>query len=77
MMSVRVKRLGLIVAMGEGRCATWPGGAEAAEMRGRAGTARAVPVHLAVDLEKAHGTHESPDKLLARPVERCPQAEVL
>jgi pre-mRNA-processing factor 6 len=28
-------------------------------------------------LEKAHGTHESLDKLLASAVECCPQAEVL
>ncbi|KAI9440170.1 hypothetical protein F5148DRAFT_841227 [Russula earlei] len=33
--------------------------------------------HRAADLEKAHGTHECLDKLLARAVECCPQAEVL
>jgi pre-mRNA-processing factor 6 len=31
----------------------------------------------AADLEKAHGTRENLDKLLARAVECCPQAEVL
>ena len=29
------------------------------------------------DLEEAHGTHESLDKLLARAVECCPRAEIL
>ena len=31
----------------------------------------------AADLEKAQGTHESLDKLFARAVECCPQAEIL
>ena len=31
----------------------------------------------AADLEKAHGSHESLDKLLAHAVECCPQVEVL
>jgi pre-mRNA-processing factor 6 len=74
----------------EDRLATWLGDAEAAEARGRVGTARSVLAYAlrvfpdrrdlwrrAADLEKAHGTHESLDKLLARAVECCPQAEVL
>ena len=74
----------------EDRLATWLGDAEAAESRGRVGTARAVLAYAlrvfpdrrdlwrrAADLEKTHGTRESLDKLLARAVECCPQAEVL
>ncbi|KAI0291955.1 PRP1 splicing factor, N-terminal-domain-containing protein [Russula brevipes] len=74
----------------EDRLATWLGDAEAAEARGRVGTARSVLAYAlrvfpdrrdlwrrAADLEKAHGTHESLDKLLARAVECCPQAEIL
>ncbi|KAF8503248.1 hypothetical protein F5888DRAFT_1799581 [Russula emetica] len=74
----------------EDRFTTWLGDAEAAEPRGRAGTARAVLAFAlrvfpdrrdlwrrAADLEKAHGTHETLDKLLARAVECCPQAEIL
>ncbi|KAF8503245.1 hypothetical protein F5888DRAFT_1861437 [Russula emetica] len=73
----------------EDRFTTWLGDTEAAEARGRVGTARAVLAFTlrvfpdcrdlwrrAADLEKAHGTHESLDKLLARAVECCPQAEV-
>ncbi|KAN0112057.1 PRP1 splicing factor, N-terminal domain containing protein [Russula decolorans] len=74
----------------EDRFATWLGDAEAAEARGRVGTARAVHAFAlrvfpdrrdlwrrAADLEKAHGTHESLDELLAHAVKCCPQAEVL
>ncbi|KAF8483096.1 hypothetical protein F5888DRAFT_1812628 [Russula emetica] len=63
----------------EDRFTTWLGDTEAAEARGRVGTARAVLAFTlrvfpdcrdlwrrAADLEKAHGTHESLDKLLAR-----------
>jgi pre-mRNA-processing factor 6 len=69
---------------------TWLGDAEVAEARRRVGTAHAVlafalrvfPDRLdlwrrAADLEKAHGTHKILDKLPARVVECCPQAEVL
>jgi pre-mRNA-processing factor 6 len=74
----------------EDRLATWLGDAEAAEVRGRVGTARAVLAFAlrvfpdrrdlwrrAADLEKVHGSRETLDKLLARAVECCPQAEVL
>ncbi|KAF8488328.1 hypothetical protein F5888DRAFT_1878583 [Russula emetica] len=73
----------------EDRFTTWLGDTEAAEARGCVGTARAVLAFTlrvfpdcrdlwcrAADLEKAHGTHESLDKLLGRAVECCPQAEV-
>ncbi|KAF8488325.1 hypothetical protein F5888DRAFT_1809771 [Russula emetica] len=63
----------------EDRFTTWLGDVEAAEARGLIGTARAVLAFAlrvfpdrrdlwrrAADLEKAHGTHETLDKLLAR-----------
>ena len=74
----------------EDHFATWLGDTEAAETCGHVGTAHAVLAlalrvfpdrrnlwRRAADLEKAHGTHESLDKLLAHAVECCPQAEVL
>ena len=74
----------------EDHFATWLGDTEAAETCGHVGTAHAVLAFAlcvfpdrrdlwrrAADLEKAHGNHESLDKLLACAVECCPQAEVL
>ncbi len=71
------------------RFATWLGDAEAADARGHVCTAHAVFAFSlrvfpdrhslwrhAANLENAHGTHESLDKLLTRAVECCPQAEV-
>ena len=74
----------------EDHLAMWLGDAEAAEAPGCVGTARAVlafVLHVfpdcrdlwrrAADLEKAHRSHESLDKLLVHAVECCPQVEVL
>ncbi|TFK38187.1 PRP1 splicing factor, N-terminal-domain-containing protein [Crucibulum laeve] len=74
----------------EDRLDTWVGDADAAEAKGRVGTARAVLAYAlkvypdrrslwmrAAELEKSHGTRESFDAILQRAVHHCPQAEVL
>ncbi|KAF9490995.1 hypothetical protein BDN71DRAFT_1453513 [Pleurotus eryngii] len=78
-------------AMGEDeKLDVWLGDAEAAESRGKMGTARAIIAYAlrcypgrktlwmrAAELEKAHGTRESLDAILERAVHHCPQVEVL
>ena len=74
----------------EDRLDTWMGDAEAAESRGKVGTARAILAYAlrvfpdkrllwrrAADLERTHGTRESLSAILERAVHHCPQAEVL
>lgn len=74
----------------EDRLDTWMGDAEAAEQRGRVGTARAILAYAlrvfpdkrrlwrrAADLERTHGTRDSLTAILERAVHHCPQAEVL
>ncbi|KAF9488949.1 hypothetical protein BDN71DRAFT_1456719 [Pleurotus eryngii] len=78
-------------AMGEDeKLDVWLGNAEAAESRGKMGSARAIVACAlecypgrktlwmrAAELEKAHGTRESLDAILERAVHHCPQVEVL
>ncbi|KAG5221097.1 Pre-mRNA-processing factor [Salix suchowensis] len=78
-------------AMGEDeKLDVWLGDAEAAESRGKMGTARAIIAYAlrcypgrktlwmrAAELEKAHGTRYSLDAILERAVHHCPQVEVL
>ncbi|KIP06848.1 hypothetical protein PHLGIDRAFT_72114 [Phlebiopsis gigantea 11061_1 CR5-6] len=74
----------------EDRLDIWMGDAEAAEQRGRVGTARAILAYAlrvfpdkrslwrrAADLERTHGTRDSLTAILERAVHHCPQAEVL
>ncbi|EKM52026.1 uncharacterized protein PHACADRAFT_31805 [Phanerochaete carnosa HHB-10118-sp] len=74
----------------EDRLDTWTGDAEAAESRGRIGTARAILAYAlrvfpdkrslwrrAADLERTHGTRDSLVAILERAVHHVPQAEVL
>ncbi|KAI0086964.1 PRP1 splicing factor, N-terminal-domain-containing protein [Irpex rosettiformis] len=74
----------------EDRLDTWIGDAEAAESKGKVGTARAILAYAlrvfpdkrllwrrAADLERTHGTRESLSAILERAVHHCPQAEVL
>ncbi|GJE91643.1 pre-mRNA-splicing factor prp1 [Phanerochaete sordida] len=74
----------------EDRLDTWVGDADAAESRGRVGTARAILAYAlrvfpdkrslwrrAADLERVHGTRDSLVAILERAVHHVPQAEVL
>ncbi|VDC01354.1 unnamed protein product [Peniophora sp. CBMAI 1063] len=74
----------------EDRLDTWVADADAAEERGKVGTARAILAYAlrvfpdkqslwrrAADLEKAHGTPAALDAVLERATHNCPQAEVL